>query len=97
MGSKTILQNEELFMDILNGSFSSIRNAAADEFLSFWKYYDAIYYTVHSQIIEKLYVLGIRPLEEVAFVSCVDDKTLYRYRKKYMELFSVIRSELQTE
>ena len=97
MGSKTILRNEEAFMSIVNDLHVSARNIIKEEFIRFWKYYDAIYYTIHTQIIEKLYFLQVRPLEEVAFVCCIDDKTLFRYRKKYMELFLALCREHDVE
>ena len=66
---------------------SSIGTEVVNEFIQFWKLYDAIYYTIHSQITKLLYFAEVKTLDDVAYECNIDIKTLYRYRQKYMALF----------
>ena len=76
---------ENLFARILKDRDSKEKCECTRDFLSFWECYDAIYKANHIKIISELYLKREQTLEDIAFNCYIDDKTLYRYRQKYME------------
>ena len=84
LSGKTAAQ-EILFARILKDQDSKEKYECVRDFLNFWECYDAIYKTNHIKIISELYLQREQTLEDIAFNCYIDDKTLYRYRRKYME------------
>lgn len=64
-----------------------------NDFLKFWKLYDAIYHTIHSQVIKFLYFNAAMTFDDISLECNIDVKTLYRYRKKYLLLFDVLNED----
>ncbi len=83
--SRKFITQEDVLATALKNQNSKETQKFRNDFLSFWECYDAIYGTNHIKIISELYLKRKHTLEEIAFNCYVDDKTLYRYRRKYME------------
>ena len=84
LSEKTVTQENSL-AKVMKNPDSKEKENFANDFLNFWECYDAIHGTNHMAIISELYLKREHTLEEIAFNCYIDDKTLYRYRRKYME------------
>lgn len=62
----------------------------AKEFYHFWDLYDGLYQTNHLKHVEKLYFTANQNLTEISYDVHVEDRTLYGYRIRYMDLFMLL-------
>lgn len=60
------------------------------EFCNFWELYDGLHQTHHLMYIKKLYYFTRQNLTEISYDVHVEDRTLYGYRIKYMDLFILL-------
>lgn len=60
------------------------------EFCNFWELYDGLYQTHHLLYVKKLYYIAEQNLTEISYEVYVEDRTLYGYRIKYMDLFVLL-------
>lgn len=60
------------------------------EFCNFWELYDGLHQTHHLLYVKKLYYIAEQNLTEISYEVYVEDRTLYGYRIKYMDLFVLL-------
>ena len=67
-------------------------NAVIMEFIDFVEIVDCLRHTIHREIIRRLYFTGeeLCNMTEVCYELFVDERTLYRYRKSYTEIYQII-------
>lgn len=61
-----------------------------NEFCIYWELYDALNQTNHLEQVNFLYFKKEKSLTEISYSVHIEDRTLYGYRKKYMELFEYL-------
>ena len=86
MKTGRLTKDEDMCRQMLQGG-SFYEKQIKNDFLLFWELHDEIYRTTHLQIIKQLYVLGKNNFTEISYKEHVDERTLYGYRIKYIDLF----------
>lgn len=62
-------------------------------FFYFWKLYDKLHRTNHSECTQNLYVSPELKISKIAHIVYVEDRTLYGYRDMYMQLYKILIKE----